>query len=570
MSQIAVPSSVDVPRKLPLRRVLFVLVGLLIALLAYAVLRGRGAAAAGIVPANSLYFTVSVQDMDFLVKKRGELQAINNIEIVSLVEGTTTIQTLIPEGTSVKKGDTLITLDSSQIKQKIEDTTLDLQKASADLTTSKEIRAIQESQNAANLEAAEVALKLAQLDLEDYTNGAYPQQLANAQTDLESAKITLKNRQEDLSQTKSLFEKGFVTASDVKKAEVDLNTAQNAVDKADTALRRLTQYTHQMDSASKENAVSQAEQKLARTKRENASNLAQKDADVSAKEQNFAVLKRRMERLQEQLAACTIIAPAEGMVVFASSGDRNAQSQIIEGTQVRERQSLLRLPETTTMKVVIKVNESQVPRLKLGQRAKIEIGNVGGSTTGSLSKISVMADSGQRWFNPDTKEYPVDITLDSTPPNLKPGMSADVNVLVGRAEGATAAKLTTIYTEGDSSYVFRRAGDEDRVQPVKVKLGQINETHAEVTEGLKEGDQLLELQIGQARQILEQFGIKAATKADAPDAKRPGGEAAPGAGGQGGGQGGGNGQRRRGGGAGAPGGGGGAGAADAPRGNRPS
>ena len=308
-----------------------------------------------------------------------------------------------------------------------------------------------------------------------------------------------------------------------------------------TALRRLTQYTHQMDSASKENAVSQAEQKFARTKRENASNIAQKNADVSAKEQNFAVLKRRMDRLQEQLESCTIKAPAEGMVVYATSGDRNAQSQIQEGAQVRERQTLLRLPETSTMKVVIRVSESQVPRLQEGQRAKIQIGNVAGSTTGTISRISVLADSGQRWFNPDTKEYPVDITLDYTPPNLKPGMSADCNVLVGRAENAMSAKLTTVYSEGETSYVFRRAGSEDRVQPVKIKIGQINETNAEVQEGIKEGDQLLELQIGQARQILEQFGIRSTTKTDAPDAKRPPGDAAPN--GAGGGQ---NGQRRRG------------------------
>ena len=40
----------------------------------------------------------------------------------------------------------------------------------------------------------------AQLDLQAYTDGTYPQDLANAQTTLEMAKITLKNKDEDLSQ----------------------------------------------------------------------------------------------------------------------------------------------------------------------------------------------------------------------------------------------------------------------------------------------------------------------------------------------------------------------------------
>jgi multidrug efflux pump subunit AcrA (membrane-fusion protein) len=83
-----------------------------------------------------------------------------NIDIICRVEGGSTVQTLVPEGTWAKKGDVLITLDSSAIKQKIEDTTLELQKAEADLVTSKEMREIQLSQNATNLEGAEVALTL--------------------------------------------------------------------------------------------------------------------------------------------------------------------------------------------------------------------------------------------------------------------------------------------------------------------------------------------------------------------------------------------------------------------------
>src|SRR4051812_43771832 len=161
-------------------------------------------------------------DLEIKIVKDGELQAINNIDIVSQVEGQTTIQTVVPEGTSVKKGEVLCTLDSSAIKQKIEDTQLEVQKAEADVITSRELKDIQESQNAANLEAAQVALTLAKLDVQAYNEGTYPQDLQNSKTALEMAKITLKNRQEDLANTRNLFNKGFVTASDVKKSELDV------------------------------------------------------------------------------------------------------------------------------------------------------------------------------------------------------------------------------------------------------------------------------------------------------------------------------------------------------------
>src|SRR4051812_8131120 len=147
------------------------------------------------------FYAVKPIDMNVTLTKDGELAAVNNIDITCRVEGGSTIQTLIKEGEYVKKGDVLITLDSSAIKQKIEDTTLDLQKAEADLTTSKEMREIQISQNNANLQEAQVALALAKLDLQGYIEGTYPQQVSKAQTDLELAKLALKNKQESLAQT---------------------------------------------------------------------------------------------------------------------------------------------------------------------------------------------------------------------------------------------------------------------------------------------------------------------------------------------------------------------------------
>src|SRR4051812_37991694 len=144
------------------------------------------------------YFLVSPMELDVKVVKDGELQAVNNIDIACMVEGQTTIQQIVKEGAYVKKGEVLVTLDSAPIKQKIEDQTLEVQKAEADLITAREMKEIQVSQNSSNLDAANVALTLAKLDLQQYEEGAYPQQVYSAETELDMAKITLKNRQEDL------------------------------------------------------------------------------------------------------------------------------------------------------------------------------------------------------------------------------------------------------------------------------------------------------------------------------------------------------------------------------------
>ena len=76
-------------------------------------------------------------------------------------------------------------------------------------------------------------------------------------------------------------------------------------------------------------------------------------------------------------------------------------------------------------------------------------------------------------------------------------------------EEAAAVPLAALYSAGPDSYVFMRDGAEGH-RPVTVKIGAVNDTHAQVVQGLKQGDQVLLLQAGQGRDLLEKAGIKVA------------------------------------------------------------
>src|SRR5687768_6654715 len=356
MSLVALPTTSPARTRSRWMVWMLVPVALLVTLVGVWALGGRSRVP--LLPGAAQFHRVGLGDMDVKIVKDGELQAINAIEIQSEVEGQTTIQTLVKEGTFVKKDDVLITLDSAAIRQKIEDTTLELQKAEADLTNAREMREIQISTNNANLEAAEVALVLAQIALKQYVEGTYPQALANAKTELDTARINLKNAEEKLGQTKALQTKGFVTMTQVKDDELAVRNATNNVQKAETALTVLTEYTHQMQLAETQNALSQAEQKLARVKRENAASLSR---------------------------------------------------QVGDGQTLRVR------PDTTSMKAVVHIPAAQVSRLREGQRASLLLPFQQDAIGATLAKIRVLAGSSQRWWNPDLKEYPVDLTLDQTP-----------------------------------------------------------------------------------------------------------------------------------------------------------
>jgi hypothetical protein len=228
--------------------------------------------------------------------------------------------------------------------------------------------------------------------------------------------------------------------------------------------------------------------------------------------------KRKLEHLNEQLGYCVIKAPADGLVVYA--GDRNySNSQIIEGAQVRERQQLLRLPDTTNMKAVVRINESQVPKLRSGQRAYVKVVGLTEPLPATLTKISPLADSGSRFWNPDLKEYPVELTLDKTPKDIKPGIGIQAEIFTDRMSDVLAVPLAAIYADRSNNYVFVKDATGD-VKPVSVKIAETNETHARVAAGVTPGESVLLLQAGQGRELLERAGIST-SEGDASKKGRP-------------------------------------------------
>jgi HlyD family secretion protein len=448
----------------------------------------------------------AVQPVDFDIKvvKDGELQAVENIEIQNKVEGITTIVYLVKEGAHVKKGDLLVELDSANLRDKILDAKLEKQNAESNLQSANEMMEIQKAQNEADLEAARVEVELSKLALKEYSEGKYPQAIHDAETAVKMARITVNNKQQDLDQTKGLYAKGFVTGQDVKSAELNLTTVQNELKKAETALTVLKEYTHQMEEAKLQSALLQAEKLQARQRRRNASLLAQALAEVKVKEQTLETKTEALKKLEDQLANCKIHAPTDGMVVYAvNDRDWSGSGQIQEQAQVRERQRLLKLPDLSRMKVVLKVNETQVTRLQTGQRALVRMNGVPDAVPATLTKISQVADSSARYYNPDLREYPVELELSYTPAGLKPGMSAQAEIYTDRLDDVLAVPMAAIYSDRTGSYVFVQEGGQ--VVPVKVEVGRANETHVQIVKGLSSGQNALLLAPGQGRDILEKI-----------------------------------------------------------------
>ncbi len=121
--------------------------------------------------------TETVKTAPFLVSVsvQGTLDSQKNGTINNQVEGTTTIISIVPEGTKVTKGQIVAELDSSAIDEKLRSQSILLTTAESALTKAMEDLNIQKNQNESDIEAAKLAFELAQLDLDKYVNGEFKQ-----------------------------------------------------------------------------------------------------------------------------------------------------------------------------------------------------------------------------------------------------------------------------------------------------------------------------------------------------------------------------------------------------------
>ncbi|MCX5653120.1 MAG: hypothetical protein NTY65_00495, partial [Planctomycetota bacterium] len=108
--------------------------------------------------------------------------------------------------------------------------------------------------------------------------------------------------------------------------------------------------------------------------------------------------------------------------------------------------------------------------------------------TGKVTKIAIMPDRSQWWLNPGLKTYLTEMTLDQTPEGLKPGMSAQVEVLVDTRNDVLQVPVSAVFVDQGFQvlYVKTPTGVETR----RIEVGLSNERMVEIVKGLTEGEEV--------------------------------------------------------------------------------
>lgn len=189
-------------------------------------------------------FVVKRGPLRISVTESGTIQGLEQIIIKSEVEGRTTILSLVEEGTSVKKGDLLVELDASQLVDTRIDQEISVQNAEAAFIRAREDLAVIENQAKSNTEEAQLALRFAKLDLRKYLEGEYQNQHKEAESLITLAKEELQIAEEKLTWTKRLFEKEYVSQSELDVDKLSVNKRRLSVELAESDLGLLENFTY--------------------------------------------------------------------------------------------------------------------------------------------------------------------------------------------------------------------------------------------------------------------------------------------------------------------------------------
>ena len=448
--------------------------------------------------ANVSYITDKVKrgPLEVSITERGSLDSAANVTLVSKVEGSTTIIRIVEEGTSAKEGEVLVELDSSKWRDSETQQRIVVEQAEAALKQAVEKREIQITQNESDISAAVLKMELAILDLDQYENGDFEKEKDELEGKLTLAEEELKRAEESYDFSKENAKKGYVSQTALEAARISKVQKFLAVEVARTAVKVLINFSFKRQIREKRANSLEFERELGRVKRKASAAMAQAEADLSAAKLTAEVEKSKLDKLRDQIAACTMRAPQDGEVVYANnSSDRRGGSdaaQIAEGAQVRERQTIINLPDFTRMQVNAKVHESRIGFVREGLRCVVRTeANHGEDFNGIIQSVSSVPLSGN-WPNRDLKEYATVVRL--TDPvekvrTLKPGLSAEVIIKVDYIPNCLYVPVQAVATIGSKQYAFPIIDGELKTQEVKV--GTTNDIYLEIKDGLKEGDEIV-------------------------------------------------------------------------------
>lgn len=186
------------------------------------------------------------------------------------------------------------------------------------------------------------------------------------------------------------------------------------------------------------------------------------------------------QSLQSAESVFPIRASFDGIVVQLAK----SEGQFVRQTEVKD--AILRVDDLSQLFVYSSAPEIDVVKIRKGQDVIIKASSITDRTyTGTVQDIALAATVRDQFGSRSQVEYLVKISISDPDALLKPGMSALVDIVTFEKDGVLVLPHEFVQKDGDQYFVNLKNG-----QRQNVKIGLQNEMVVEITEGLKEGQEV--------------------------------------------------------------------------------
>jgi multidrug efflux pump subunit AcrA (membrane-fusion protein) len=319
-------------------------------------------------------------------------------------------------------------------------------------------------------------------------DGEANQLLSTNEDELLLARKELGTSLQQLEGTQRLFDKGFVNRIELENDQTSHDRNGISVKAAETRQSVFINYEFPKQSETLSSAYIQAERALERTEKQALSEIAKARGALASAEARFLIESNRIEEIKENIEKCTLVATRPGLVVYGGGGDHYwREEQIKEGATIRERQTIITIPDMASMAVKVNIHEAEIKMVKKDQTARIVVdAHRDKPMTGVVSQVAVLPDSDNRWMNPDLKVYETTIKIDGVHKWLKPGMTAKTEILVEKLNDVLYIPVQSVVPDGDEQvcFVLKNGKPDRRV----VTVGPSTVEFIVIESGLDEGE----------------------------------------------------------------------------------
>lgn len=467
------------------------------------------------VPEVTVIKVETRRELRSTVTSSGEVRPIQFMNLTSEVQGR--IEDIyVKEGDKVTAGTPLVKLDPTQLQSGTDAQLAAYQASQNEMqVTRSQVTAAQNqlSQAQQGLNASQAAVDTA---LQQVASAR--QQVVAAETDVDKAQVDLNTAQRELKRTTNLVEQGVESRSNYDAAKDRVETAQVALRNAQARLKSQQLSINEANARVNESRARAKQQEVTVKDARRGIDTANLSADASFRrsEQQAAVLSGQKNQRDKTMQ----VAPISGVIAEIPS---KVGTFAVAGLSTT---ALLTIADMSTVNVEVKVDETEIDKVEVGQPVKVKVdafgdkeivGKVTQKTPLAVGKSQTSGGLSTNINVQEAKEFRVVIQLidltEEVRDALRPGMSATAVITTKTAENVIAVPLQAVIEKkpdaspsptlpGDGASV-PPSGDKpkpikgvyvlegNKVKFVEVETGITGESDIQILSGLSEGQQVI-------------------------------------------------------------------------------